>query len=42
MYAQAEDNFCQLETDTIRAIGRRAEIDGAAAFPAILSTAPGK
>src|SRR5580765_998248 len=28
MYAQAEDNFWQLETDTIRSIGRRAEVDG--------------
>jgi acyl-homoserine-lactone acylase len=30
MYAQAEDNFWQLETDTIRTIGRRAEVDGVA------------
>src|SRR5947207_16007823 len=28
MYAQAEDNFWQLETDTIRTLGRRAEVDG--------------
>ncbi len=28
MYAQAEDNFWQIETDSIRAIGRSAEIDG--------------
>src|SRR4051812_50164507 len=30
MYAQAEDNFWQLETDYIRAIGRAAEVDGPA------------
>ncbi len=30
MYAQAEDNFWQLETDYIRAIGRMAEVEGAA------------
>src|SRR5690349_6225400 len=30
MYAQAEDNFWQLETDIVRAIGRLAEIEGAA------------
>ncbi len=30
MYAQAEDNFWQLETDYIRAIGRSAEVDGPA------------
>ncbi len=29
MYAQAEDNFWQLETDFIRMIGRSAELDGA-------------
>src|SRR5436305_11298484 len=28
MYAQAEDNFWQLEEDYIRALGRWAEIDG--------------
>ncbi len=28
MYAQCEDNFWQLETDLIRAIGRSAELDG--------------
>ena len=28
MYAQCEDNFWQLETDLIRALGRQAEIDG--------------
>jgi penicillin amidase len=28
MYAQAEDNFWQLETDYIRVLGRRAEVDG--------------
>jgi acyl-homoserine-lactone acylase len=28
MYAQAEDNFWQLETDLIRIIGRSAELDG--------------
>src|ERR1700692_4532251 len=28
MYAQAEDNFWQVETDTIRIIGRSAELDG--------------
>src|SRR5215831_12866533 len=28
MYAQAEDNFWQLETDYIRTVGRSAEIDG--------------
>src|SRR3954470_22897652 len=28
MYAQAEDNFWQLETDYIRALGRLAEVDG--------------
>ena len=28
MYAQAEDNFWQLETDYIRALGRAAEIEG--------------
>jgi acyl-homoserine-lactone acylase len=28
MYAQAEDNFWQLETDFIRLIGRSAELDG--------------
>ena len=28
MYAQAEDNFRQLETDLIRAVGRSAEIEG--------------
>lgn len=28
MYAQAEDNFWQLETDLIRIIGRSAEVDG--------------
>jgi penicillin amidase len=30
MYAQAEDNFWQLETDLIHAVGRAAEVDGAA------------
>jgi penicillin amidase len=30
MYAQAEDNFWQLETDLIRSIGRAAEVDGPA------------
>src|SRR5512133_600833 len=30
MYAQAEDNFGQLETDLIRTVGRMAEIEGAA------------
>lgn len=34
MYAQAEDNFWQLETDYIGLIGRRAEIDGPAGLPA--------
>src|SRR5689334_25312951 len=29
MYAQAEDNFWQLETDLIRIVGRSAEVDGA-------------
>src|SRR4051794_8033269 len=29
MYAQAEDNFWQLETDMIRIAGRSAELDGA-------------
>src|SRR5438270_6051478 len=28
MYAQAEDNFWQLETDYIRALGRMAEVEG--------------
>jgi acyl-homoserine-lactone acylase len=28
MYAQAEDNFWQLETDYIRALGRSAEVEG--------------
>lgn len=28
MYAQAEDNFWQLETDYIRALGRASEVDG--------------
>ena len=28
MYAQCEDNFWQLETDLIRAVGRAAELDG--------------
>ncbi len=28
MYAQAEDNFWQLEEDYIRTLGRRAEVDG--------------
>src|SRR5438309_2324877 len=28
MYAQAEDNFWQLETDLVRMIGRSAELDG--------------
>ena len=28
MYAQAEDNFWQLETDMIRLVGRAAELDG--------------
>ena len=28
MYAQAEDNFWQLETDMIRLVGRSAELDG--------------
>jgi acyl-homoserine lactone acylase PvdQ len=28
MYAQAEDNFWQLEEDYIRALGRAAEVDG--------------
>jgi acyl-homoserine-lactone acylase len=28
MYAQAEDNFWQIETDYIRATGRSAEVDG--------------
>src|SRR4051812_27666132 len=28
MYAQAEDNFWQLETDYIRALGRQAEVEG--------------
>jgi penicillin amidase len=30
MYAQAEDNFWQLETDYIGLLGRRAEVEGAA------------
>jgi acyl-homoserine-lactone acylase len=30
MYAQAEDNFWQLETDYIRVLGRLAEVDGPA------------
>lgn len=30
MYAQAEDNFWQLETDLIRTVGRLAEVDGGA------------
>jgi penicillin amidase len=30
MYAQAEDNFWQLETDYIRALGRMAEVEGQA------------
>src|SRR5262245_26387624 len=29
MYAQAEDNFWQLEQDYIRSLGRAAELDGA-------------
>jgi acyl-homoserine-lactone acylase len=29
MYAQAEDNFWQLETDLIRTVGRLAEVEGA-------------
>lgn len=37
MYAQAEDNFWQLEQDYIRAIGRSAEIRGAEALQADLS-----
>src|SRR5947209_15999278 len=28
MYAQAEDNFWQLETDYIRALGHMAEVEG--------------
>src|SRR5712692_3027391 len=28
MYAQAEDNFWQLETDDIRSLGRSAEVEG--------------
>ena len=28
MYAQAEDNFWQVETDYISALGRRAELNG--------------
>ncbi len=31
-YAQAEDNFARLEDNYIRAIGRRAEVDGGAGF----------
>ena len=31
-YAQAEDNFARVEDNYIRAIGRRAEVDGEAAF----------
>jgi len=33
MYAQAEDNFWQLEDDTLRVIGRAAEVDGPSALP---------
>ena len=33
MYAQAEDNFWQLETDYIRALGRLAEVDGESGIP---------
>jgi acyl-homoserine lactone acylase PvdQ len=36
MYAQAEDNFWQLETDYIGLIGRRAEVDGLAGLPSDL------
>lgn len=36
MYAQAEDNFWQLETDYIRTLGRAAEVDGPAALSADL------
>ena len=32
MYAQAEDNFWQIETDYIRAIGRAAEVEGPSAL----------
>src|SRR5512133_2749727 len=32
MYAQAEDNFWQLETDYLRVLGRLAEVDGEAAL----------
>ncbi len=37
MYAQAEDNFPQLEQDYIRAIGRSAEINGVESLQADLS-----
>src|SRR4051812_30575017 len=38
MYAQAEDNFWQLEDDTIRALGRSAEINGQAGFASDVAT----
>src|ERR1700730_6823172 len=34
MYAQAEDNFWQLETDYIRILGRAAEVEGRAGLGA--------
>ncbi len=37
MYAQAEDNFWQLEEDYIRAVGRAAELRGEAGLPNDLS-----
>lgn len=33
LYAQAEDNFAQIEDSTIAALGRTAEMEGEAALP---------